>query len=175
MRLSFCLLLSCCGITLFAADPLSPSTYVTATEVQAAMKAMDPSRTAVNTLLRTIDEGSYTVAIVVVRRNSEPGVEDIGQAHERITEIYQIVSGTGEMETGGTEVDTESVDLKPAVGPTLRGKIVGGQRRKIGPGDTVIVLPHVPHRFSYLDGTIVYLAIRIEEKRQPSSSASRKQ
>jgi mannose-6-phosphate isomerase-like protein (cupin superfamily) len=147
------------GIALFAAEP---SAYVTDAEVQAAVKAMDPARPAVNVLLKTIEERNYKVSLVVVRRTPEPGVEDIGQSHELITEIYQIVSGSGEMETGGTEVDTESVDLKPAVGPTLRGKIVGGKIRKIGPGDTIMMLPHVPHRFSHLDGTIVYLATRIE-------------
>jgi mannose-6-phosphate isomerase-like protein (cupin superfamily) len=144
---------------LFAADP---SGYVTRAEVEAAVKAMDPTRTSVNVLLKTIDEGNYRISLVVVRRIPEAGVEEPGQSHERITELYQIFSGSGEMETGGSEVDTETVDLKPAVGPTLRGRIVGGQVRKVGPGDTVMILPHVPHRFSHLDGTIVYLATRIE-------------
>jgi mannose-6-phosphate isomerase-like protein (cupin superfamily) len=146
----------------FGAEPAAPSAYVTSAEVQAAVKAMDPARPSVNVLLKTVEEGNYKISLVVVRRTPEPGVEDIGQSHELITELYQILSGSGEMETGGTEIDTESVDLKPAVGPTLRGKIVGGKVQKIGPGDTVMILPHVPHRFSHLDGTIVYLATRIE-------------
>ena len=152
--------------SLFAADPSAPSEYVTTAEVQAAIQAMDPARPAVNTLLKTVDEGEYTVSIVVVRRIPEPGVEDVGQSHDRITEVYQIVSGTGVMETGGSMVDTSAVDLKPAIGPTLRGRIVGGKTRPIAPGDIIVMLPHVPHRFSHVDGTIAYIAMRIEAKRR---------
>lgn len=152
------LLLCLAGVVLGA----EPSPYVTRAEVDAAVKAMDPARASVNTLLKTIDEGNYRVSLVVVRRIPQAGVEEPGQSHERITEMYQIVSGSGSMETGGMEMDTENVDLKPAVGPTLRGRIVGGKVQKVGPGDTVMILPHVPHRFSQLDGTIVYLATRIE-------------
>jgi mannose-6-phosphate isomerase-like protein (cupin superfamily) len=147
-----------------AADPASPCDYVTASEVAAAVKAMDPARPAVNVLLKTVDEGDYTIAVVVVRRTPEPGTEDEGQSHDRITEIYQVVSGSGVMETGGSQPQTTSVDLRPAVGPTLRGTIVGGKTRAVGPGDTIVVLPHTPHRFSHLDGTIVYIALRIEAK-----------
>jgi hypothetical protein len=34
----------------------------------------------------------------------------------------------------------------------------------MAPGDTVVILPKVPHRFSHLDGTITYLVTRIEAK-----------
>ncbi len=158
-------------VALLAAAPLcaaanQPSEYVTAAEIQAALKAMVPARPAVNTLLKTVDEGDYTVSIVVVRRIPEPGVEDVGQSHRNITEVYQIISGTGVMETGGTMTDTSEVDLKPAIGPTLRGKITGGAARSVGPGDMIVMLPNVPHRFSHTDGTVAYLAMRLKLKRK---------
>ena len=153
-----------CSERAWAAEPQSPSDYVTQGEVAAAVEGMDPTRAAVNVLLKTVDAGAYTLAVVVVRRIPEPGIEDEGQAHERITEVYQILSGSGAMETGGTQVNTTLVDLRPAVGPTSRGTIVGGKIQTLSPGDTVLILPHTPHRFSHLNETIVYIALRIEAK-----------
>jgi D-lyxose ketol-isomerase len=62
-------------------------------------------------------------------------------------------------------VKTSPTDLTAqAAGPSTRGDIVGGSQHKMGPGDSVMILPKVPHRFSHLDGTITYMVTRIEAK-----------
>lgn len=91
------------------------------------------------------------------------GSEDSALSHERVTEVYQIISGAGTFETGGTLVNGQPVDLtSEAAGPSTRGTIEGGESRVMAPGDVVVIPPGLPHRFSKLDGTITYLVTRIE-------------
>ena len=149
-----------------AADPsFPPSTYVTSAEVQTALKEMKSDATVFDKVLKTVDEGNYKVSVVILRRTPKPGVEDRGLSHDRVTEVYTILTGSGIFESGGSQVKTSPTDLTAqAAGPSTRGDIVGGKTQKIGPGDTVVVLPKVPHRFSHLDGTITYMVTRIEAK-----------
>jgi mannose-6-phosphate isomerase-like protein (cupin superfamily) len=151
--------------SLFAAASFPPSAYVTTAEVQAALKEMQPDKTVFDKVLKTVDEGDYKVSVVILRRVPKAGVEESGLSHDRVTEVYLILTGSGIMETGGSQVDTSPTDLTlQAAGPSTRGKIVGGKTQKMAPGDTVVILPKVPHRFSHLDGTITYMVTRIEAK-----------
>jgi mannose-6-phosphate isomerase-like protein (cupin superfamily) len=153
------------GLPLLAAEDAAPATYVSNAEVLAALKEQPPSTQNYDKVIKTVDEGDYKVSIVILRRIPKPGVEDTALSHERVTEVYQILSGSGTFESGGTMTKTTSTDLTAqAAGPSTRGTIVGGASRPLGPGDSVVILPKVPHRFSHLDGTITYLVTRIEAK-----------
>ena len=115
--------------------------------------------------ITTIDTGAYKVTIVILRR--VPGkTPDSALLHDRVTEAYQILTGAGMFETGGTLVEGKPVDLtSEAAGPSIRGTIQDGETRRMGPGDVVLIPPGVPHRFSKLEGTITYLVTRIEAPR----------
>ena len=154
--------------TLLFAKPAAndaPATYVTTAEIDAALQQMPPNTTTYDKPLKTIDTGAYKVTIVILRR--VPGkTPDSALIHDRVTEVYQILTGAGMFETGGTLVDGKPVDLtSEAAGPSTRGTIRGGKTRRMGPGDVVVIPPNVPHRFSKLEGTITYLVIRIEAPR----------
>jgi|HubBroStandDraft_1064217.scaffolds.fasta_scaffold28520_4 mannose-6-phosphate isomerase-like protein (cupin superfamily) len=145
------------------ADAFAPATYVTTAEIEAALKEAPAGGLVYDKVIKTVDEGGYKVSIVILRRTPKAGTEDRGLEHEKVTEVYQIISGSGTMETGGTMANTSPVDLTlQAAGPSVRGDIQGGEKRHMGPGDVVVILPHVPHRFSSLEGTITYLVTRIE-------------
>ncbi len=147
------------------APVLPPGTFVTSAEVDTALKEMKPDQTVFDKVIKTVDEGDYKVSVVILRRVPKPGVEDSGLSHNTVTEVYTILTGSGIMESGGSRIDTSTTDLTlQAAGMSIRGKIVGGKTPKMGPGDTVVILPKVPHRFSHLDGTITYLVTRIEAK-----------
>jgi mannose-6-phosphate isomerase-like protein (cupin superfamily) len=153
------------ALPLLAAEDAAPATYVSNAEVLAALKEQPPNPQNDDKVIKTVDEGDYKVSIVILRRIPKPGVEDTALSHERVTEVYQILSGSGTFESGGTMTKTTSTDLtSQAAGPSTRGTIVGGASRSMGPGDSVVILPKVPHRFSHLDGTITYLVTRIEAK-----------
>jgi mannose-6-phosphate isomerase-like protein (cupin superfamily) len=143
----------------------SAAAYVTTAEIDAALQQMPPASTTFDKPIKTVDTGAYKVTIVILRRI--PGkTPDSSLLHDRVTEVYQILTGAGMFETGGTLVDGKPVDLtSEAAGPSIRGTIQGGESRRIGPGDVVVIPPGLPHRFSKLDGTITYLVTRIEAPR----------
>jgi mannose-6-phosphate isomerase-like protein (cupin superfamily) len=154
--------------TLLFAKPAAndaPATYVTTAEIDSALQQMPPNTTTYDKPLKTIDTGAYKVSIVILRR--VPGkTPDSALLHDRVTEVYQILTGAGMFETGGTLVDGKPVDLtSEAAGPSTRGTIQGGETRRMGPGDVVVIPPNVPHRFSKLEGTITYMVTRIEAPR----------
>ena len=143
----------------------APATYVTTAEIDAALRLMPPNATTYDKPIKTIDTGAYKVTIVILRR--VPGkIPDSALLHDRVTEVYQILTGAGMFETGGILVEGKPVDLtSEAAGPSIRGSIEGGETRRMGPGDVVVIPPGVPHRFSKLEGTITYLVTRIEAPR----------
>jgi mannose-6-phosphate isomerase-like protein (cupin superfamily) len=152
------------ALAAFAGD-YAPSTYVTKAEVDAALREMPSDSFTYDRVLKTVDEGDFKVSVVILRRIPRAGVEDTALSHERVTEVYYILSGSGTFESGGAMTNGSPYDLTAqAAGPSTRGTIAGGEKRPIGPGDSVVIFPKVPHRFSHLDGTITYMVTRIEAK-----------
>jgi len=114
--------------------------------------------------------GEYNVGVGVVHRTKTEG-RDIGFGieHSEITEVYHVISGNGTFVTGGTienlkETPAESPVVTTLNGPSAGGgKVVGGQSRKIGPGDVVIIPPNTPHWFTEITSDqIVYLVVRVD-------------
>jgi mannose-6-phosphate isomerase-like protein (cupin superfamily) len=159
----------CTGLALrLFAEPTTnaaTATYVTTAEIDDALRQMPPGKTTYDKPIKTVDTGAYKVTIVILRRIPS-GTPDSALLHDRVTEVYQILTGAGTFETGGTLADGKPVDLtSEAAGPSVRGTIQGGESRRMGPGDVVVIPPGVPHRFSKLEGTITYLVTRIEAPR----------
>ncbi len=114
--------------------------------------------------------GEYNVGVGVVHRAKTEG-RDIGFGieHSEITEIYHVISGTGTFVTGGTIENVKETPANSPVVTTLNGpsagggKVIGGQSRKIGPGDVVIIPPNTPHWFTDIPSDqIVYLVVRVD-------------
>ncbi len=83
--------------------------------------------------------------------------------HQQVTEIYQIMEGSGTLITGGRLAATRPTDLARVwAGPSLSGTHEGGEARRVGPKDVIVVPAGTPHRFSQLDGPITYLVYRFE-------------
>jgi hypothetical protein len=74
------------------------ATYVTTAEIDAALQQMPPTSTTYDKPIKTVDTGTYKVTIVVLRRI--PGkTADSALLHDRVTEVYQILTGAGMFET----------------------------------------------------------------------------
>lgn len=149
---------------LLAGPATDPAGFVTPAEIQAALKEMPPDATTYDKPIKTVDVGGYKVSIVILRRvPPKPGVSDKGLSHDRVTEVYQIISGSGTFESGGTMSGVEPDDLTAQMaGPSKRGDLHDGAQRHVGPGDIIVVPIGLPHRFSHLDSTITYTVTRIE-------------
>ena len=83
--------------------------------------------------------------------------------HDYVTETYYSMSGTGTFVTGGRLGDAKETDLsKYNAGISHTGTRIGGESRRVKPGDIIIVPAGTPHSFSELDGPISYLVYRFE-------------
>ena len=85
--------------------------------------------------------------------------------HDHVTETYYILSGSGTIVTGGRLGDAKPTDLtRLNAGMSQTGTRIGGDSRRVKPGDIVIIPAGTPHSFSALDGPISYLVYRFEPK-----------
>jgi mannose-6-phosphate isomerase-like protein (cupin superfamily) len=85
--------------------------------------------------------------IVVRRRQEGPNNASV---HNDMTEIYNIVSGSGTFVTGGAIKNPQD----------RTAGITGGVSRHIEAGDFVVLPPGTPHWFSKIDGSITYVETR---------------
>jgi mannose-6-phosphate isomerase-like protein (cupin superfamily) len=145
--------------------PPEIATDIPAAEVQAVLDA--PSNIA-DRLITAVDMGTYNVGVGVLRRTAtKPGAPVGAINHEHITEVYYIIRGTGTLLTGGTvtnarQAPKDSEIVTTVVGPSMQGTFdKPAQRRKVNPGDVVIIPPGVYHGFDEVPaGGIDYLAVR---------------
>jgi quercetin dioxygenase-like cupin family protein len=146
-----------------ATKPPQLATDITAAEVQAVLNA---PATIADRLIRAEDMGTYNVGVGVLRRGpTKPGAPVGAINHEHITEVYYVISGTGTLLTGGKVTGVRTVapdhEITKVVGPSTQGTFEApAQRRKIGPGDVVIIPPGVYHGFDEVTTGIDYLAVR---------------
>jgi mannose-6-phosphate isomerase-like protein (cupin superfamily) len=116
--------------------------------------------------IRVVDIGKYNVAVGVLHRAAKARQTAI--AHSQVTEVYHIMDGSGTFVTGGTIIDAAPVPAdsethKVLVGPSTTGSgIRGGQSRKVGPGDVIVIPPGVAHWFSAMDADMNYLVVRVD-------------
>jgi quercetin dioxygenase-like cupin family protein len=157
----------------FAPQPLAQTakppviaTDITAAEVQAVIK--HPTGGA-DRLMKAVDMGRYNVGVGVLRRGpTKPGAPVGAINHEKITEVYYVISGEGTLLTGGTVINVvpaaaDSEIVKVAVGPSNNGTFKEpAQRRKISAGDIVIIPPGVFHGFDEVTTSIEYVAVRTD-------------
>ncbi len=149
----------------------SQATVVTAKDIQAAVKRNNMGAFSDSVLDVIPIESQYNVGVAVVRRTPKDGhAPPDALVHNDVTEVYQIIEGSGVLVTGG-KLQSPKPLTKAAVvreiGPSFIGaSIVGGTRHHVGPGDIVVIPPHTPHGFVEIDTTrIVYTIIRIDPKR----------
>ncbi len=157
------------GLLVLTAAETKPTqaTYITGSEIQATLKKA-PVDSATDQQMRVVDVGKTNVGVGVVYRSAKANQSAV--EHDNITEVYQILEGTGTMLTGGEIVaadgKTIAHDSKGPSGPSSRGaSIRGGTSHKVGPGDIIIIPPGVAHLFTQIDGTIKYAVVRVDPDR----------
>jgi mannose-6-phosphate isomerase-like protein (cupin superfamily) len=140
----------------------APAAVVTAQAMQDALKSAPSGQSEINKIVRGVSAPGEKISVDINRRM---GSEEGGVLHERVTEVYTIISGGGTLKTGGTLIDPKPMQVTQAssIGPSQRGSSInGGETRHVGVGDVVVIPALTPHMFTSLDGTIVYSVIRID-------------
>lgn len=111
------------------------------------------------------DMGGYNVAVAFVTRPPTKTPSGATLAHDRITEIYYMLRGTGTSVTGTMVNATHEQPGSTTIGPGWRSSspISGGRSVTLHPGELQIIPPGLGHVWSEIgDGGIDYLVIRID-------------
>ena len=146
-----------------AAQAQTSGTIITADEIAATLKNSIANNVIDAPVKLAEVPGGHKASLAVLRRTK---AETSALIHNRVTEIYQIVEGSGTIVTGGSLENPTATDLtRVNAGPSQTGTHKGGESRRVGPKDVIIVPAGMAHRFSELDGPIVYLVYRFEPKR----------
>jgi mannose-6-phosphate isomerase-like protein (cupin superfamily) len=147
-----------------AAEPQAATgTIITADEIAATLKQSIANNTVDQPIKLAEVPGGHKASVALLRRTKP---ETSALIHDYVTEIYQIVEGSGTMVSGGTLMDPKESDLtRVNAGMSHTGMHHGGESRKVKAKDVIIVPAGMAHRFSELDGPIVYLVYRFEPKR----------
>jgi glc operon protein GlcG len=104
-----------------------------------------------------VEVGDYKIH---ASRRDGPGMAEV---HTRDTDIAYVLQGSATLVTGGT-----ATDLKPTAAEELRGSgIVGGETRKLEPGDVIIIPNGIPHWFKEVSVPFLYYVVKVRQaKRQ---------
>ena len=148
-----------------AGSPPTTATDITRAESMSVLASMNPDGVA-DQQIKVVDIGKYNVAVGILHRSGK--AKQTAISHSQVTEIYYVIDGAGTFVTGGTIANAaaapaDGATVKVLVGPSTTGAgIEGGQRRRIGPGDIIIVPPGVAHWFSAIEKDLDYLVFRVD-------------
>ena len=148
-----------------------PATDVLAEAIRATLQEQTATgRAVVDTPIRTVDAGGHHVGIGLVRRTGP--AQGGSAAHDKVTEVYYIMEGSGTLVTGGSLVNPERRQTANATvqginGPGVSGtQIANGVSRRITKGDMVIIPAGTPHWWSSVDTPeIYYIVVRVDPDR----------
>ena len=145
-----------------APAPPVPAVHITPAEIAAILES-GIVKSAVDQPIKGVDvHGGRALVAMLHRDRAETGA----LIHERVTETYYILHGSGTIVTGGTLGDPKPTDLtRLGAGPSLTGARQGGESRKVGPGDVIIIPAGTPHSFDQLDSPISYLVFRFDPQK----------
>ncbi len=140
-----------------------PVVFISKEEHDAVLKE-SIAKNAVDTPIKATDVPGGKAAVAMLYR-SKPEVSAL--IHNDVTETYYILSGSGTIVTGGSLGTPKPTDLtRVNAGMSQTGTRLGGESKKVKPGDIIIIPAGTPHSFSELDAPISYLVYRFEPSKK---------
>ena len=146
-------------LTLTAEQAQVPATFISKEDHEAVLK-QQIAKNVVDQPIKATDVIGGKASVAMLHRVKP---EASALIHDYVTETYYIVSGSGTFVSGGSLGGAKPTDLtRVNAGMSQTGTRIGGEARKVKPGDIIIVPAGTPHSFSELDGPISYLVYRFE-------------
>jgi mannose-6-phosphate isomerase-like protein (cupin superfamily) len=140
-----------------------PAVFISKEEHEKVL-AEQTAKNVVDQPIKATDVPGGKAAVAMLRR-TKPEVSAL--IHDHVTETYYILSGSGTIVTGGSLGTPKPTDLtRVNAGMSQTGTRIGGDSKKVKPGDIIIIPAGTPHSFSELDGPISYLVYRFEPSKQ---------
>jgi len=142
MRTLVALALSLFGSTFVRADATAdPVTFVPAAQVDVAFAKGMP----------LLENSRYKIH---ASRRDAPGKAEV---HVLDTDIVHVLEGGATFVTGGSVVDGTTVAPDEIRGASIRG----GETRRIGKGDVVVVPNGTPHQFLEVHSPLLYYVVKV--------------
>jgi mannose-6-phosphate isomerase-like protein (cupin superfamily) len=143
---------------------------ITKADIDAAMKigmtALAPGNASVSDRnIKISDSGTYNVAVAFVTRPATKVPSGRALSHDKITEIYYVVRGSGTQVTGPLAANATRQEESATIGPgfSSTSPISGGRATRLGPGEMQIIPPGVGHVWTDIaEGGIDYLVVRVD-------------
>jgi mannose-6-phosphate isomerase-like protein (cupin superfamily) len=136
-----------------------PAIHITREQHEAVLKEQ-VSKNVVDQPIKAADVLGGKASVAMLHRAK---AETSALIHDHVTETYYILSGSGTLVTGGQLGGAKPTDLtRVNAGMSQTGTRIGGDVRKVKPGDIILIPAGTPHSFSELDGPISYLVYRFE-------------
>lgn len=149
-----------------AQSPVPVATDLKKTEIDAGLAkqlaGLAPGASVSDRLATLADIGKYNVAVATVVRPA--GRDPRALSHDKVTEVYYILKGSGTQVTG-TLVGGTHQDTSKTIGPGMSSDqaLQNPKSSRLGPGDIQIIPPGLGHTWSSIDpGGIEYLIFRID-------------
>ena len=99
-------------------------------------------------------DGGGTNYMVHASRRETPGQVEV---HTRDTDIIYVLDGSFTFVTGGSMVDGKNI-----AADEIRGtSVTGGDTRRVGKGDVIIVPKGTPHWFKEVQGPVLYYVVKV--------------
>ena len=86
-------------------------------------------------------------------RREGPGVAEV---HDWETDVVYVLDGSATVVTGGTVVDPKVTEPGQVRGVVIQG----GESRRIGKGDVLVIPAGVPHWFKDVEGPLTYFVVK---------------
>jgi glc operon protein GlcG len=86
-------------------------------------------------------------------RREGPGVAEV---HDWETDVVYVLEGSATVVTGGSVVDGKVIEPGQVRGAAIQG----GETRRIGQGDVVVIPAGVPHWFKEVSGPLTYFVVK---------------
>lgn len=168
---AFLVVLWATGVSVAAAQEPLAATDVLAAAIQATLQQeRADGRPVVDTSIRMVDVGGHNVGIGLVRRTGP--AQGGSAAHDKVTEVYYVLEGSGTLVTGGSLVNpvrrqSANATVTGINGPGVSGtEIANGVSRHIQKGDMVIIPAGTPHWWSSVDTPeVYYVVVRVDPDR----------
>lgn len=150
------------------ADPQKPAVDVTKAMLDAAAKigaaALKPGVSVSDRNIAVENSGGYNVTVAYVTRPATQTMSGTVLIHDKITEIYYVLSGSGTQETG-TMVNGQQTSGSTTIGPgwSSTSPLKDGKSITLRSGEMQIIPPGMAHVWtSIADGGITYMVIRVD-------------
>jgi mannose-6-phosphate isomerase-like protein (cupin superfamily) len=144
----------------------APAQMITHRDLMAALAEAKSGPGLFSKTMQSADISGVHLSFDVIRRFKPEGR---GLVHDRVTEIYEIVDGSGTLISGGLLRHATPIPRRPdtlTIGPSRESAdLQGGVRRPVAAGDIVIIPAGTPHEFASINDHITYRVTRIDPGR----------